>query len=108
MTWVRLCSLRELEDGKPKGFNVRGRDLVALRVGSMVYVCDRWCTHEQGDMGMGWVEGTVITCPDHGSQFDLAKGGKNVLGPDGEPAGSVADLHVFDVRVEGAEVNVDI
>jgi len=108
LAWVKLCPLSELEDGEPKAFNVRGRDVVALKLGSKIYAFDRWCTHEQGDMSMGGLEGSIITCPDHGSQFDLAQGGKNTLGPDGEPAGSVADLPVFDVKVEEGYVVVDI
>lgn len=108
MAWVKLCSLKELRDGELKAFNVRGRDVVALKLGSTIYAFERWCTHEQGDLAYGTVEGTVITCPDHGSQFDLADKGKNVLGPDGDPAGSIADLPVFGVRVTGDTVEIDI
>lgn len=108
MAWTRLCFLSELREGEPKAFNVRGRDVVAVKLGPRIYAFDRWCTHEQGDLAMGTFEGTVVTCPDHGSQFDLSQKGKNVLGPDGEPAGTVADLATFDVRVVGGYVEIDL
>jgi nitrite reductase/ring-hydroxylating ferredoxin subunit len=50
----------------------------------------------------------VITCPDHGSQFDLGKKGLNVLGPDGDEAGSVPDLPMFDTSVQGDDVLVNL
>lgn len=73
-----------------------------------VFAFDRWCTHEQGDMSQGTVEEGVITCPDHGSQFDLGRKGLNVLGPDGDDAGSVPDLPVFDVNIQGDDVFVNL
>jgi nitrite reductase/ring-hydroxylating ferredoxin subunit len=108
LAWLKLCSLSDLRDREPKSFNVRGRDLVALKLGQKIYVFDRWCTHEQGDMAMATLEGTTLICPDHGSRFNLEWNGKNTLGPDGEPAGTVADLPVFEARVVSTEVQVDL
>ncbi|MEM3655996.1 MAG: Rieske 2Fe-2S domain-containing protein [Thermoprotei archaeon] len=108
MAQRKVCSEKDLQEGRLKAFNVGGRDIVLFRKNGKIYAFDRWCTHEQGDLAAGSVEDDVITCPDHGSQFDLEKNGLNVLGPDGEDAGSVPDLPVFKVSVVNGEVYVDL
>ena len=45
----------------------------------------------------------VMTCSLHGSQFSI-EGGENLRGPNGDPAGSVADLPTVEVAVEGDQV----
>ena len=108
MTNSKVCSERELEEGSLKSFKVNGRDVVVARSNGKLYAFERWCTHEQGDMAGGVLEGAVATCPDHGSQFDLGRNGLNVAGPDGDAPGTVPDLAVFKVSVIGGDVYVDI
>ncbi|PSO09074.1 hypothetical protein B9Q04_02295 [Candidatus Marsarchaeota G2 archaeon BE_D] len=108
MARKRVCSEKDLQEGRLRAFDVDGRQIVLYREGGKIYAFDRWCTHEQGDLAAGSVEEGVVTCPDHGSQFDLENRGANVLGPDGEEAGSVPDLPVFKVSVVDGEVFVDL
>jgi nitrite reductase/ring-hydroxylating ferredoxin subunit len=59
------------------------------------------CTHE-GCILASVASGT-INCGCHGSQFSITDG-KNVAGPNGEPAGSVAALPRRSVKVKGPDV----
>ena len=59
------------------------------------------CTH-QGCVLAGVASGT-INCACHGSQYSIATG-DNVVGPSGEPAGSVAPLPKVAVKVKGKDV----
>ena len=61
---------------------------------------DAHCTH-QGTI-IGAPQGGLMTCPLHGSQFDLQ--GNDVRGPNGSPAGSTADLVPVSVTVKGGNV----
>ncbi|MEM3670673.1 MAG: Rieske 2Fe-2S domain-containing protein [Thermoprotei archaeon] len=108
MALTRVCRESDLQEKRLTAFEVQGRQIVLYKSGGKIYAFDRWCTHEQGDMAGGTVEGSVVTCPDHGSQFDLGKRGLNVLGPDGEPAGSTPDLPVFAVSIADGYVNVNL
>jgi 3-phenylpropionate/trans-cinnamate dioxygenase ferredoxin subunit len=108
MPQIKVCQERDLLEGKLTAFDVKGRQIVLYRHGERIYAFDRWCTHEQGDLAAGSIEEGVVTCPDHGSQFDLEKQGLNVLGPDGENAGSVPDLPMFKVSIANGEVFVDL
>jgi 3-phenylpropionate/trans-cinnamate dioxygenase ferredoxin subunit len=44
------------------------------RVGQKVYAAQNWCPHLGGNLSKGTLEGTVVTCPRHHSQFDLRDG----------------------------------
>jgi Rieske Fe-S protein len=59
------------------------------------------CTH-QGCILASVASGT-INCGCHGSQFSITNG-DNVVGPSGEPAGSVAPLPKIAVKVKGKDV----
>lgn len=108
MAQKKVCSEKDLREGALRAFNVDERQIVLYRKGGTIYAFDRWCTHEQGDLAAGNVEREIVTCPDHGSQFDLRNHGKNVLGPDGDEAGSVPDLPVFKVSVVNGDVFVEL
>lgn len=103
-----VCELTDLRENEPRAFSVNGKDLVLLMSGGKVIAFDRWCTHEAGDLGLGEFEKGVVTCPEHGARFDLTHGGRNVLGPDEEEAGSVDDIKVYQTEISGGKVSVII
>jgi nitrite reductase/ring-hydroxylating ferredoxin subunit len=51
-----------------------GVDVVILRQDDGYRAVDRWCPHEDGDLGEGMRYGKDIKCPVHGYIFDLTKG----------------------------------
>jgi nitrite reductase/ring-hydroxylating ferredoxin subunit len=58
---------------------------VALyRVGNRLYAAADVCPHAGARLSEGELEGTVITCPRHGSRFDIATG-ERLRGPADEP-----------------------
>jgi cytochrome P450/nitrite reductase/ring-hydroxylating ferredoxin subunit len=57
------------------------------------------CTHEECSLTDGLLDGSVIVCPCHSSEFDIRTG--DVLTP---PA--LEPLPIFEARVEGAELQV--
>ncbi len=64
----------ELKDGTMKQVSVQGKEILLARVGDKYYSADNRCPHMGGSLSQGKLEGTVVTCPRHGSQFDLADG----------------------------------
>ncbi|OFV80937.1 MAG: (2Fe-2S)-binding protein [Acidobacteria bacterium RBG_16_64_8] len=53
---------------------VEGRDLLLARVGDRYYSVDDHCPHMGGRLSHGTLDGTTVTCPRHGSQFDITTG----------------------------------
>ena len=71
------------------------------------YAMDNWCTHEQGNLSEGQLNMDILTCPDHGAQFD-AKTGKVLAGPDGEPPDTIPPEKTYTVKVQGDDVMIEI
>ena len=59
-----------------------GDHVIALfNVDGSFYAIDGVCLHRGGPVGEGDLEGTIVTCPWHGFQYDVTTG-RNVMDPD--------------------------
>jgi len=72
--FIDAVATEEIEPGVLREIRVDGHDLLVARVGDDFYVSDAHCPHLHGNLTRGTLEGTVVTCPVHGSQFDLTDG----------------------------------
>jgi nitrite reductase/ring-hydroxylating ferredoxin subunit len=89
----------DLPEGRPVGADVAGVRLVLVRDGGHVRALAARCTHRGGPLDQGDVDGGCITCPWHGSRFDLATGDV-VRGPATQPQPD------YDVREVAGRVEV--
>ncbi len=64
--------------------------------GRLVAACDV-CPHAGARLSDGALDATVVTCPSHGSRFDLSNG-ERIRGP------ADHDLATYDVLIEGGRV----
>lgn len=64
-----------------------------------LYAINGECTHMGGPLGEGELDGTTVTCPWHGGEFNVTTG-ELVGGPPDDPVAA------YPVRVEGDEVQV--
>ena len=69
--FIEVGSVVEFDDGEMREVAVDGHELLVARVGEAFYVSDARCPHLHGHLTKGKLEGTVVTCPLHHSQFDL-------------------------------------
>ncbi len=74
MSFVEIATTDELMDGTMKMATIEGREILLARIGDNYYSADNRCPHMGGNLSMGKLNGTVITCPRHHSQFDLTDG----------------------------------
>ncbi|MDD4859147.1 MAG: Rieske 2Fe-2S domain-containing protein [Dehalococcoidales bacterium] len=73
-TIVTLGKVGELADGAMKRVSIANREILLARVGEKYYATDSICAHMGGDLSRGKLEGTIVTCPRHGSQYDITDG----------------------------------
>jgi 3-phenylpropionate/trans-cinnamate dioxygenase ferredoxin subunit len=101
----------DMNDGAMKKICTGGYELLLARAGNKYYCADSRCPHMNGDLSLGTLSGTVVTCPDHFSQFDLASGAvirwTNLAGVVARMdlrAHPPKPLAVYEVKVEGDRI----
>ena len=72
--YTDVLGVNELESGGMTDIEVEGETLLLARVGEAFFATQARCPHLHGNLAEGKLEGTIVTCPRHGSQFDLADG----------------------------------
>ncbi len=98
---IKVATLSEIPPGTCLHVKVAEREVAIFNVEGTIYAMGGTCTHQGGPLGEGDLDGTVVTCPWHGAQFDVTTG--QVVGPpaaQNEPA--------YEVVVEGEDINVDV
>jgi 3-phenylpropionate/trans-cinnamate dioxygenase ferredoxin component len=81
--------------------DVEGKHILLANIDGEVSALSGYCTHEETDLGTGFlIEGRVV-CPLHLSQFDLRTG--EVLNP---PA--TVPLERFNVKIDGGSIFVEV
>ncbi len=74
--------------------------VAVFNVGGLLYAVDARCTHVGGPLEKGPVSGTTVTCPLHGSQFDLPTG-RVLRGP------AVRPLKTYRVREDPDGLSIE-
>ncbi len=97
--WTAVVDIADLEDGSLKRIENGGELLVLLKDGDTVYAASATCTHVGAPLDEGELAGTCVTCPWHGSVFDL-RDGRVIHGPTSTP------LHAYETRVADGKVEV--
>jgi len=112
---VEVGKTSELEDGAMKEALVRDKAVLLARMGDSYYAADNRCTHMGGKLSQGKLEATVVTCPLHGSQFDLKNGqvipwlkGPGLLSTVGKILKSPRQLTTYKVRVEDDKILIEM
>lgn len=72
--YTEACRLSDIREGELRKVTVRGREILLARRGDHVYATDVLCPHLQADLSEGTLQGYTLTCPMHGSQFDVRDG----------------------------------
>ena len=97
---VRVSAGSKFAEGEMRVFDIDGTKVSVAAAGGRLYAFDDSCTHMGCSLGEGKLEDTTVTCPCHGSQFDVTSGAV-IRGPAHQPLRSRA------VEVEGDELQIE-
>lgn len=100
MAFVRAARLSDLPAGTIHEFEVEGTAIAIANVGGKVFAINNTCLHQGGPLGEGDLEGTVVTCPWHGWQFNVIDG-KDVQNPS-------VGVACYPTELRGEDVFVDL
>ena len=74
----------DIAPGTCKLAQVGGKQIAVFNVGGQFYASQSQCTHRGGPLCEGSLAGEIVTCPWHGSQFNV-RTGEVVMDPAEDP-----------------------
>lgn len=74
--FVEVAKVNEIPDGKMKHVEVDGTEVLVANVGGKYFAISDRCGHMNALLSMGNLKGYTVTCPFHGSTFDITTGKK--------------------------------
>jgi len=99
--YIGVAPLTELPPGERLFIEVDGKPIVIFNVAGHLFAIGDVCSHDDGPLGDGEVEGEEIVCPRHGARFDL-RTGKVASMP------AVVDIPAYPVRVVDGNLEIGI
>jgi len=91
----------DLAEGSISTVDLDGNHVLLSKIGGEVSAVSGTCTHEETDLGIGFVLEDRVICPLHLSQFDLRTG--QVMNP---PA--TEPLRRFNVKIQDEAIFVEV
>jgi 3-phenylpropionate/trans-cinnamate dioxygenase ferredoxin component len=107
MSFIDIFQVDQIPAGTMKSFTVNEKNILITNIDGKFYAIGGKCTHAGGDLSKGTLEGKIVTCPRHGSQFDVTTG-KNLRGPKILIRFSTKDEPVYEVKIDGKNLQVQI
>ena len=97
---VRVGNTKDVVKNEMRVFDVAGTKVNIASAAGQLYAFDDTCTHKGCSLAKGELDGTTVTCPCHGSQFDVTSGAV-LRGPAQLPVRSRV------IQVEGQDLLVE-
>ncbi len=101
LEFIPVASVEELPDGQRLFLEVDQQPIVILNIAGHYYAIADVCSHDDGPVGEGALEGFEIICPRHGARFDVRTGKVLAL-----PA--FVDIPAYPVRVVDGQIELGL
>ncbi len=99
--FIQIASVSEMDDGDRLFIELENQTVILMAVDGAYYAVRDVCTHDDGPLGDGDLDGCQLICPRHGARFDIRTGEAVTL-----PA--VVDVPVFPVQVVKGIIEIGI
>lgn len=113
--FIEIAKTSDLTNGQMKGYTLGNSKVLLARVDNNFYAASNVCPHMGGTLSEGILTGTIVTCPRHGSQFDLKNGSvirwtkyTGVFGGLVKMLKSPRPLHTYKLHIAGESIKVKI
>ena len=98
--FIKVTAKGEVPLNQGRTFDVKGTAVAVFNVNGQFCAISNTCLHRGGPLGEGDLEGTVVTCPWHGWQFDVTTGVS--------PVNPAAKVKTFPCKLEGDDICVEV
>lgn len=99
--YVKVAKTTDIEDQCGKCIEVRGKTLAIFNLGGTFHALDDACSHEDGPLSEGFIEGNEVECPWHAARFNIETGEATC-----PPA--YEDVARYAVRISGDDIEVEL
>ena len=99
--YLDIAPASELPNGERLFVNIGDKPVVIFNIAGQFFAIGDVCTHDDGPLGDGDIEGDHIVCPRHGGEFEIRTGRAVQL-----PA--VVDIPAYPVRVVDGMIQVGV
>ena len=99
--FVEIAPASELPNGERLFVEAEGKMIVIFNIAGQFFAIADVCSHDDGPVGEGELEGYNITCPRHGAEFDVRTGRVMQM-----PA--VVDIPAYPVQVRDGNIFIGI
>ena len=72
--FVEVASLDHVPPGTGSVFTVADKNVAVFNVCGKIFAMSDACPHAGASLGMGKLDGSIVTCPWHGMKFDVTSG----------------------------------
>ena len=101
LTYVEIASETELPNGERLFVEIESLPIVIFNIAGQLFAIGDVCSHDNGPLGDGMVDGNLVVCPRHGAEFEIPTGRAVTL-----PA--VVDIPAYPVRVVDGKIEIGI
>lgn len=108
MQFIKVAQKNELKDGEKKKILIDGKALLLANVQGTYFSIDDKCPHMGASLSEGSLNGFGITCPKHGSVFDVRTGKLISSGKIAFMHVKVKDTRSYPVKVEGDDILIGL
>lgn len=101
MNFFDIAPETELPNGERLYVEIEGLPIVIFNIAGQYFAIGDVCSHDNGPLGDGLLDGNLIVCPRHGAEFDIRTGKALTL-----PA--VVDIPAYPIRVVDGKIEIGI
>jgi 3-phenylpropionate/trans-cinnamate dioxygenase ferredoxin subunit len=77
--FYEIASTEDIPNGKRIFLEIGSNQIVVFNIGGNFYAIGDVCTHDDGPLGDGDLDGFEVICPRHGAHFDVRTGNATAL-----------------------------
>jgi 3-phenylpropionate/trans-cinnamate dioxygenase ferredoxin subunit len=113
--YILACNRVDIPVNGMVSIKLEANEILLANVAGNIYAIQNRCPHMGGDLSKGVLTGQVVTCPVHGSQFDVTTGkmirwmrGSGTIYSIGKLFKQPLDAVAYNVKIDGQQVFVEV
>jgi 3-phenylpropionate/trans-cinnamate dioxygenase ferredoxin component len=71
--FLKVASTNEIASGQARLMNIKSKEIALFNIEGTFFAFENACTHEEGPLAEGEIEGHDVTCPWHDARFTFAR-----------------------------------